>query len=324
MADLPLTLALERYDRHIPFFDGSVAPAGVALTALDVGQNYGGRHGADRKHRILAGEFDVGELSLGSYVMLRDRGEPFTAIPVFPRRLFSASRWYVNAAAGIRTPADLVGRRVGLSSYQTTLSVLAKGDLEREYGVPWREIIWVAATEEPMPFDLPAGARLERVPPGARLDELLLDGTLQAVAHPQPPPAIQGSDPRVRRLFADAPAEERAYYQRNGYWPAMHVVAFKETILREHPWVAEAFMAAFAHAREIAYRYYDDPNWSRLAWGRHYFEDELALFGGDPWRDGLAANRPYLACFLAYAHDQGLIGPRLTPEDLFVESTRQT
>lgn len=171
MADLPLTLALERYDRHIPFFDGSVAPAGVALTALDVGQNYGGRHGADRKHRILAGEFDVGELSLVSYVMLRDRGEPFTAIPVFPRRLFSASRWYVNAAAGIRKPADLVGRRVGLSSYQTTLSVLAKGDLEREYGVPWREIIWVAATEEPMPFDLPAGARLERVPPGARLDE---------------------------------------------------------------------------------------------------------------------------------------------------------
>jgi hypothetical protein len=36
----------------------------------------------------------------------------------------------------------------------------------------------VAATEEPMPFDPPAGARLERVPPGARLDELLLGGAL--------------------------------------------------------------------------------------------------------------------------------------------------
>src|SRR5262249_5450561 len=118
-----------------------------------------------------------------------------------------------------------------------------------------------AATEEPMPFDLPAGARLELVPPGVRLDTMLLDGTLQAVVHPQPPPAIQGGDPRVHRLFADAPAEERKYYQRNGYWPAMHVVAFKETILREHPWVAEAFMTAFARAREIAYRYYDDPNW---------------------------------------------------------------
>jgi hypothetical protein len=35
----------------------------VALTALDVRQNYGGRHGADRKYRFLADEFDVGELS---------------------------------------------------------------------------------------------------------------------------------------------------------------------------------------------------------------------------------------------------------------------
>jgi len=25
MEDRPLTLALERYDRHIPFFDGSIA-----------------------------------------------------------------------------------------------------------------------------------------------------------------------------------------------------------------------------------------------------------------------------------------------------------
>ena len=74
----------------------------------------------------------------------------------------------------------------------------------------------------------------------------------------------------------------------------------------------------------LAYRYYDDPNWSRLAWGRHYFEQELALFGGDPWRDGLAANRPYLARFLAYAHDQGLVGPTLTPEALFEPSTWET
>jgi 4,5-dihydroxyphthalate decarboxylase len=211
---------------------------------------------------------------------------------------------------------------VGLSSYQTTLSVLAKGDLETQYGVDWRSIVWVTATEEPMPFELPAGVRLERLPAGARLDALLLDGAIAAIAHPQPPRAIQDGDPRVRRLFADAPAEERAYFRRNGYWPAMHAMVFKEAILREHPWVAQAFMDAFARAREIAYRYYDDPNWSRLAWGRHYFEEELALFGGDPWRDGFAANRPYLSRFLTYARDQGLIGPDLTPEQLFVESTR--
>src|ERR1044071_3995760 len=53
--------------------------------------------------------------------------------------------------------------KVQTSIDQTTLSVLARGALEGEYGVPWREIVWVAATAEPMPFDLPAGARLERI-----------------------------------------------------------------------------------------------------------------------------------------------------------------
>src|SRR5919202_2501260 len=155
MANLPLTIALEHYDRHVPFFDGTVAPEGVALTVLTVGQSAPGRHGLRRHERMLAGEFDVGELSCSSRLMARDRGLPFIAIPVFPRRLFSQSRIYVNAAAGIAAPADLVGRRVGLSSYQTTLSVLAKGDLAHEYGVRWKEITWVMATDEAVTFDAP-------------------------------------------------------------------------------------------------------------------------------------------------------------------------
>ena len=147
MADLPFTLALERYDRHIPFFDGSVAPAGVGgLTALNVGQELQQvAAGADRKHRILAGEFNVGELSLGSYVMLRDQAASFhrySGVPTAPVQRLPLVR---ERRGGHPHASRLVGRRVGLSSYQTTLSVLAKGDLEREYGVPWREIIWVAA-----------------------------------------------------------------------------------------------------------------------------------------------------------------------------------
>ena len=119
-----------------------------------------------------------------------------------------------------------------------------------------------------MPFDLPAGARLERVPPGARLDALLLDGTLQAVAHPQPPPAIQGGDPRVRRLLRRRAGPRSARTtSATATGPAMHVVAFKETILREHPWSPRRSWPPFARAREIAYRYYDDPNWSRSGLG---------------------------------------------------------
>ena len=37
MANPKLTMALSHYDRHIPFFDGSVRAEGVDLTVLEVG-----------------------------------------------------------------------------------------------------------------------------------------------------------------------------------------------------------------------------------------------------------------------------------------------
>ena len=136
------TLALDRYDRHFPFFDGTVTlPPGLDLKVLQVGQEATLRDGTSRHRRMLNGrEFDAAETSLSSYVVAKSKGLPFTAIPVFPRRLFSQGQIYVNADAGIRTPADLAGRTVGLQSFQTTLAVLAKGDLAADYGVPLTSI----------------------------------------------------------------------------------------------------------------------------------------------------------------------------------------
>ncbi len=40
MPDLNLSIALERYDRHVPFFDGTVKPpAGMGLEVFQVGQS---------------------------------------------------------------------------------------------------------------------------------------------------------------------------------------------------------------------------------------------------------------------------------------------
>jgi 4,5-dihydroxyphthalate decarboxylase len=131
MAKLNLTIALAHYDRHIPFFDGSVAPDGIALTVLEVGQGRAGKHGTDRHERMLRDqEFDLCEVSLSSYLMAKSRGTSLTAIPVFPRRLFSQSLIYCHASSGIEKPKDLIGKRVGVNSFQTTLAVLAKGDLQ--------------------------------------------------------------------------------------------------------------------------------------------------------------------------------------------------
>jgi len=90
MTKLKLTLALSHYDRHIPLFDGSVRVEEIDLEVLQVGQSSPLKHGQDRHERMLQkGEFDLCELSLSSYLIAKSRGMPFTAIPVFPRRLFS-------------------------------------------------------------------------------------------------------------------------------------------------------------------------------------------------------------------------------------------
>ena len=110
MVQLKLTMALSHYDRHIPFFDGTVRLEGIDLTVLEVGESIPLRHGAERHGRMLQRqEFDICEVSLSSYLMAKSRGMPFTAVPVFPRRLFSQSQIWVNVNAGIRAPKDLVG-----------------------------------------------------------------------------------------------------------------------------------------------------------------------------------------------------------------------
>ncbi|HZD41887.1 MAG TPA: ABC transporter substrate-binding protein, partial [Terriglobales bacterium] len=119
MAQVKLTMALSHYDRHLPFFDGAVTAEGVDLEVLQVGQSHPLKHGQDRHERMLRnGEFDCCELSLSSYLIAKSRGMPFTAIPVFPRRLFSLSQMWVNRNADIKSPQDLIGRKVGLSTFQ--------------------------------------------------------------------------------------------------------------------------------------------------------------------------------------------------------------
>src|SRR6266542_2592747 len=143
-----VTLAVNSYDRHGPI--------------LEVGQSQPGRHGIGRHERFLPHfEFDACELSLSSYLVAADQGLPVQAIPVFPRRLFSQSQMYRNLRSGIDGPSDLAGKRVGLSTYQTTLSVLAKGDLQHVYGVAWKSIAWVTSRPETIEVELPADVKIE-------------------------------------------------------------------------------------------------------------------------------------------------------------------
>ena len=80
--------------------DGRVRPEGIDLTFLNMVVE-------ETFFRMLRNrEFDASEMSMSSYVVSLCKPErPFVAIPVFPSRFFRHSCIYVNADAGIETPA---------------------------------------------------------------------------------------------------------------------------------------------------------------------------------------------------------------------------
>ncbi len=94
--------------------------------------------------------------------------------------------------------------------------------------------------------------------------------------------------------------------------------------MRKAPWIAHAVFEMFNKAKAIAESYFEDPNWSRLAWGRHDFEQERKLFGRDPWANGFRRNRANIERFIKYSHDQNLIGRAYEPETLFCKETLDT
>ena len=322
MEKLKITLALSHYDRHIPFFDGTLPiPAELEIRALQVGQSASLKDGLDRHGRmILNGEFDIAEVSLSSHIMAKSRSLPLTAIPVFHRRLFSQSQMYVLADSKIESPQDLIGKKVGLNTFQTTLSLLAKGDMKWEYGVPWEKINWYVSREETIAFQPSEGVSITPVGSGRKIGQMLLDGEIDALIMPHPPKVVLEARDRIRRLFRDAQGEEINYFRKNGYYPIMHIIALKQELVDREPGIAKTFLALFEEAKKIYRGYYDDPNWSQMAWGRPYYEEERALLGDDPWPLGIKKNRSNLERFLEYSLDQGLIDRKMEVDDLFAAS----
>jgi 4,5-dihydroxyphthalate decarboxylase len=323
-----LTIAIERYERFMPFYDGTVRPPpGVALRVKQVGATTPLRDGFERNKRMLIdGTFDVCEFGLSAYLMARDRGLAISAIPYFPRRLFSQSQIFVHADSPITHPGQLVGRRVAINSFQTSLSVLALGDLKFDYGAPWEEIIWCPTNSQIL--DFPA-QRKPRVDPRCRgrrqaLGEMLETGEIDAFLLPRPPRSVATGKVKARRLFADPKIAEREYFRRHGYFPIMHLIALRDDLVDRDPSLVEMIMAMFVEADGLSKDYHCDPNWSRLAWGRHYADQETAAFGGDPWPVGLEGNRCNLEDFAGYALDLGLIAHRPDIPTLFAEPVRGT
>lgn len=322
---MEIKLAIDRYDRHFPFFDGSLShPFNIEIRPFQVGQSAILQHGTDRHELFLEGQFDVAEFSMSSFLAAKTRGYPIVGIPVFPRRLFSTSQMWVSQDSDMTDPAHLVGKNVALSAFQTTLSLLAKGDLEFHYKVPWRSINWKLTTKEKIPLEHGPDVSVEFIGNRDRLGDRLQAGEIDAFFLPHPPANVMSGEIPARRLFLDPESEEKRYFDVVGSFPIMHVIAIQESLVRENPDLPSQLMEIFHSAFDIAEGYYADPNWSMLPGVRHQFERDRERFMGKAWPRGFIANRSNIDRLMRYAVDQGIGAEYLPPKALFADSTLET
>src|ERR1700749_625377 len=177
MVEVPITLACGNYDRTRPIMDGRVRVEGCAVTCLPL-------YPEEIFFRAFRyQEFDVSELSFSSYLRtVVDGGAAYMGIPAFVSRTFRHSGIYVRADAGIRAPADLRGKRIGLPEYQITAVVWVRALLQHEYGGLAAEIHWRrggqerAGRHERTPLKPIPGIDLKPIPEDRTLVEMLRGG----------------------------------------------------------------------------------------------------------------------------------------------------
>ena len=314
MADIHLTLACGDYEITRALKSGAVKPDGIDLTVVtDIDSST--RHWRFLRNR----EFDIAEVSASSFLLARDADHPIIGIPVFLHRRFRHEFVFVNKASGIREPRDLIGKRVGVKSFQVSAILWMRGILEHEYGVPHKSIHWVTEIDEDVEFTPAPGLKLTRMKDNQSCEQMLLAGELDAVIHSDIIQPYIDKDPRIARLFDDYKMEEQRYYEKTQIFPIMHATGIKREIVEKYPWAPIELFKAFEKAKALGMKRMFNPRVAPLAWYRHALEEQLAVLGPDPWEYGLGPkNANTIETLINYSFEQGMIKRKLTLDDLFV------
>lgn len=298
-----LSVALGTYPHTAALKDGSVAPAGFELDFVDLG----GPIIAAFRRMVRQLEFDVSEMAITTYLSAKEYKKAFTAIPIFPVREFPHRALAVNTAAGITDPKQLEGKRVGVRAYTVTTGVWARGVLQDQYGVDLDKVTWVIADEEHVQECVLPG-NVESIP-GADLGAMVSAGELVAgigVTRPD--------TENVAPLISDRPAKEAAWVAK-GIYPINHTVVIRDSVLAEHPQVANELYKAFVAAKA--------PFMERISSGAELADEDKALagrrelVGADPLPYGIEANRTTLEAIIGFARAQHILSADLPVEAMF-------
>jgi 4,5-dihydroxyphthalate decarboxylase len=275
--------------------------------------------------RMVRGlEFDVCELAPTTYIIARAYGYPLIALPVFFLRRFHHSGLLVRPDAGIRSPKDLEGKKVGVRAYSVTTGVWTRSVLINEFGVDDSKVNWVVDDEEHV-TELKLPSNVSHTRDGVSLADMMASGELVAGFHGNAGVGRSGAptgdwkelEADYPDLFPNAAELEAEYFKRTSIYPMHGTLVVKESVIKENPWVAKSLYNAFLQAKNEWLAKLDatppdnasDKKYSALR----------KIVGPDPLPYGLEANLPTIRALEETAFQQKLTPKRISVEELFLD-----
>jgi 4,5-dihydroxyphthalate decarboxylase len=264
------------------------------------------------RRMVRGNEFDICEMAITTYICAKEHRKPMTAIPVFIVRAFHHGAILVNTKAGIRTPKDLEGRKIGVNrGYTVTTGVCSI--LAEEHGVDLKKITWIPSGDEHV-AEYRAPANVVPIAAGKNMADMLISGELAGAI------GVEVDHPDVAPLIPDALEAGLKALRERGHYPINHTIVIKDELLAKHPDLAGDAFQVFAEAK----RDYIE----RLKGGKiekptaiDKMHERVMEITGDPLPYGIAPNRKVIESLIGHASAQGIITRPVRVEDLFAHGT---
>jgi 4,5-dihydroxyphthalate decarboxylase len=300
---MPLSCSLIDSALTRPVLDGAIAVKGLdlALSTATVDEN---------SRAMIAGKFDIAEMSMATFVQALSQGQELLAIPVFMGRRFLQPCVAFAKDATIGSPAELRGKRIGLPQFWMTSSMWHRGLLEHEYGVPATQVAWVTNQPERLDAGFTPGAQVTNVgdQPLSALPKLLTDGIVDVLFAPRP----LERDGKLGFLFDDPVGTALEYRARTGIYPLLHTIVLKAS-LKDH---AAALYELFSRSKEYAYAHPGPVEIESPIAGLSFEEARERL--GEPYPYGVRANSAAIDAFMTYSAEQALTAKRVNAAEAFL------
>jgi 4,5-dihydroxyphthalate decarboxylase len=312
MAELKLRTVF-RPDGHTqPLKDGTVKPRTFEVVYEDVPVLI------QAFRRMVRGlEFDICEMAITTYICAKAYGKRFTAIPVFPARVFHHGAILYNTKAGIRTPKDLEGKKVGVHrGYTVTTGVWIRSILQHQYGVDLNKITWVLSGDEHV-AEYRAPTNVIPMEKGKTLEDMLASGEIPAVVN------IEMEHPDVKPLIPNPVEAGFEALRSSGHYPINHTVVVKDDLLDAHPDLGADIFSAFAEAKRSYVERLRNGKIAAPSKTDERYKRVMDITGADPLPYGIEPNRRMIEAIIQYAGEQEIISRPLTMEELFARGTHK-